>query len=206
MEEITPYLILVLLWIVYFALHSLLAANQVKRFLINKMGRSVRYYRLLYNVFAIISILPILFYNALISGKVLISQNWREIVSFVGLALATYGVIVIRLAFRQYDIKEFLGLKQLKNEEQEAFNTEGILRFVRHPLYFGSMLMLIGFWFFAPTWANLITVVMLILYIIVGTHFEEQKLVAQYGEAYIKYQRDVPMLIPKPGALGRLRK
>lgn len=72
MEDFTPYLILILLWIVYFVLHSVLAANTVKDFLKNKMGRSARYYRLLYNVFAIISILPVLFYNALISSKVLI--------------------------------------------------------------------------------------------------------------------------------------
>lgn len=205
MEDITPYLILILLWIVYFVLHSLLAANRVKAFVKNKMGQSARYYRLLYNILAVLTILPILFYNAVISAKVLIPSDWKTIVSFLGLALSTYGIIIIRLAFRQYDIKEFLGLKQLKSEEQEAFTTEGILGVVRHPLYFGGLLILIGFWLFSPTLANLITVIMLMLYILVGIRFEERKLAEQYGDAYRKYQREVPMLIPKRNALRQLR-
>ncbi|MDF9800411.1 protein-S-isoprenylcysteine O-methyltransferase Ste14 [Catalinimonas alkaloidigena] len=205
MEDYTPYLILILLWIVYFALHSLLAAHQVKGFLKNKMGQSARYYRLLYNIFAIVSILPVLFYNALISTKVLIPLDWKDIVSFLGLALSIYGVIVMRLAFRQYSFKEFLGLKQLKSDEAEPLNTEGILGVVRHPLYFGGLLIIIGFWLFAPTMANLITVIMLVLYILVGIRFEERKLVTQYGEAYKKYQEDVPMIFPKRNALRKLR-
>ncbi|WPP48195.1 methyltransferase family protein [Catalinimonas niigatensis] len=207
MEDITPYFILVLLWIVYFALHSLLAARRIKDFLKNKMGRKLaRYYRLLYNIFAVLSIVPVLFYNALISTKVLVPLDWKAIISFLGLAISTYGIIVTRLAFRQYSLKEFLGLKQLKNEEEEAFNTQGILGAVRHPLYFGGLLILLGFWLFAPTLANLITVVMLVLYILVGIRFEEQKLVEQYGDAYKKYQQEVPMLIPKRNALKQLRK
>ncbi|MEK6476114.1 isoprenylcysteine carboxylmethyltransferase family protein [Catalinimonas sp. 4WD22] len=206
MEDFTPYLILILLWMVYFALHSVLATNQVKDFLKNKMGRSARYYRLLYNIFAILSILPVLLYNALISTKVLIPADWKDIVSFLGLALSTYGVIIVRLAFRQYSFKEFLGLKQLKNDEDESLNTEGILGAVRHPLYFGGLLIIIGFWLFAPSLANLITVIMLILYILVGIRFEERKLVAQYGEAYKKYQEEVPMLFPKRSGLRNLRK
>lgn len=111
----------------------------------------------------------------------------------------------MRLAFRQYSLKEFLGIKQLKYDEDEPLNTEGILGAVRHPLYFGGLLIIIGFWLFAPTLANLITVIMLVLYILVGIRFEERKLVAQYGEAYKKYQEEVPMLFPKRKALRRLK-
>jgi protein-S-isoprenylcysteine O-methyltransferase Ste14 len=36
----------------------------------------------------------------------------------------------------------------------------------------------------------------LTVYIIIGTKLEEKKLVLEFGEAYIKYQKEVPMLIP----------
>ena len=34
------------------------------------------------------------------------------------------------------------------------------------------------------------------IYLILGSRLEEEKLVAQFGEAYRKYQREVPMLVP----------
>ena len=34
------------------------------------------------------------------------------------------------------------------------------------------------------------------VYIIIGTKLEEKKLVLEFGETYIKYQTEVPMLIP----------
>jgi len=36
----------------------------------------------------------------------------------------------------------------------------------------------------------------LTVYIIIGTLLEEKKLVLEFGDYYIKYQREVPMLIP----------
>ena len=36
----------------------------------------------------------------------------------------------------------------------------------------------------------------LTLYVIVGTMLEEKKLVLEFGEIYVKYKQEVPMLIP----------
>ena len=36
----------------------------------------------------------------------------------------------------------------------------------------------------------------LTIYIIIGTVLEERKLVLEFGDTYIRYQREVPMLIP----------
>jgi protein-S-isoprenylcysteine O-methyltransferase Ste14 len=35
------------------------------------------------------------------------------------------------------------------------------------------------------------------IYLPIGIIFEEQKLVKEYGDRYKKYQKEVPMLIPK---------
>jgi protein-S-isoprenylcysteine O-methyltransferase Ste14 len=36
----------------------------------------------------------------------------------------------------------------------------------------------------------------LTIYIILGTFLEEKKLVLEFGDTYVKYQQEVPMLIP----------
>lgn len=206
MENLTPYLTLALLWTAYFALHSLLAANRVKDFLKAKMGGAARYYRLVFNLIATLTILPVLFYNALISQQWLLPAAWKDILTIIGLILATYGIIIMRLAFRQYSLKDFLGIRQVKEGEQdEPFSSDGILSVVRHPLYTGGLLILFGFWIFSPTLANLVTAIMLTAYILIGIRLEENKLVAQYGEAYRQYQQEVPMLIPRPGSLRKLK-
>jgi protein-S-isoprenylcysteine O-methyltransferase Ste14 len=38
--------------------------------------------------------------------------------------------------------------------------------------------------------------VLLTVYVIIGTYLEEKKLVREFGNAYVKYQHEVPMLLP----------
>lgn len=77
----------------------------------------------------------------------------------------------------------------------------GIHRFVRHPLYTGTIMVVWGFYFLFPYLNNLIAVVLLTLYVIVGIRFEEKKLIAEFGEQYLLYMKKVPTLVPK--MLGR---
>ena len=72
----------------------------------------------------------------------------------------------------------------------------GIHRFVRHPLYTGTILVVWGFFFVFPYLNNLIAVVLLTGYVIVGIRFEEKKLIAEFGEQYIHYMKKVPSLFP----------
>ena len=72
----------------------------------------------------------------------------------------------------------------------------GIHRFVRHPLYTGTILVVWGFFFVFPYLNNLIAVVLLTLYVIVGIRFEEKKLIAEFGEQYNHYMKKVPSLFP----------
>lgn len=43
---------------------------------------------------------------------------------------------------------------------------------------------------------DIIVNTILIVYVLIGTKLEEKKLVLEFGDEYIKYQQDVPMLIP----------
>ncbi len=44
--------------------------------------------------------------------------------------------------------------------------------------------------------ADLVVNIVLTIYVCIGTLLEEKKLVLEFGDSYITYQKEVPMLIP----------
>lgn len=73
----------------------------------------------------------------------------------------------------------------------------GIHRFVRHPLYSGTILFVWGLFLVFPFLNNFIAAVLLTLYVLVGISFEEKKLIKEFGKEYEGYIQNVPMLIPR---------
>lgn len=188
-----PYLILASLWLAYFILHSIFADKRMKE----KLKGIQKYYRLIYSVLAILMILPIALHMLTIPSEWLWQQNLLS--KFLGLMLATYGVIIFKMSLKSYNISEFLGLKQAKQDKiiKKTLSDTGLLKYVRHPMYSGSLLLIWGYFVFAPHLANLITMICLTLYFIIGTKLEEKKLVEEFGTLYSEYQKNVPMLIPR---------
>jgi methanethiol S-methyltransferase len=72
----------------------------------------------------------------------------------------------------------------------------GAFRFTRHPGNLGAL----GFFLFLPRMtANRAVLTTLVgLYAILGSVHEEYRLHAAYGEAYERYRRSVPFLVPRP--------
>jgi protein-S-isoprenylcysteine O-methyltransferase Ste14 len=72
--------------------------------------------------------------------------------------------------------------------------TGGLYRYVRHPLYTFSLLIL---WLSPAMSLNTFIVYLaLTVYILIGIIFEERKLVREFGEEYVGYRSVTPMLIP----------
>jgi protein-S-isoprenylcysteine O-methyltransferase Ste14 len=74
------------------------------------------------------------------------------------------------------------------------FGMPGPYSSVRHPLYLGFIL---AFWA-APTMTvtHLLFAAVTTAYILVAIQLEERDLVAEHGESYRAYRRQVPMLVP----------
>jgi len=71
----------------------------------------------------------------------------------------------------------------------------GPYRWVRHPIYLFSILMI---WSTPDLTADrLLFNALWTVWILIGALLEERDLVAELGEAYRKYQREVPMLVPR---------
>lgn len=73
---------------------------------------------------------------------------------------------------------------------------DGIHKYVRHPLYLGTLLFIWGLFFIFPMLNNLIAVIIITLYVFGGIMFEEKKLLQQFGSSYVDYISTVPMIFP----------
>ncbi len=186
------YILLAILWVVYFSFHSLMARQWVKQYIYSSLSISARWYRLVYSIFALLALPALLFYT-----MGLAEERWFPPVAgtrFVSLVLASWGTIIIRLCFRNYNWKQFAGLEAEDGEEQ--LETEGLLKYVRHPMYAGTILVVTGFWLYVPTTATFIVCLLAIVYILVGIRLEERSLLEKFGADYCRYKKRVPMLIP----------
>lgn len=186
------YTWLALSWVVYFILHSLFALLPVKIYLFS-LGMKPQLYRLIYVIIATFLLIAILIFSAMIKSHFIFYPN--NILKLLGLLLAGLGVVIVKIAFKSYDTKAFLGIGNLNPEDE--FKTDGLLKKVRHPLYSGSILLIVGYFLFNPKLSALITASMMIVYFLVGIQFEERKLVKVFGEKYIEYKNKTPMLIPR---------
>ena len=181
----------------FFFLHSLLADNSVKDFL-QKKFISPRWYRIVYNVLAILTVLPVYYlYRQAPSEYLFDLPSWFQRLANVGVFLS---IILLYYSFRKYDWGEFSGIGYLKAKDKSitpSLQTKGMNSHVRHPLYFASLLL---FWFSflsSPSIPILVVAIMGSLYLYIGTRLEEQKLIDTFGEEYRQYQKRVPMLLPK---------
>jgi protein-S-isoprenylcysteine O-methyltransferase Ste14 len=191
-------LIYALLWLSFGFVHSLLARASTKRLLQPLFGRA---YRFSYNLFSALHIGLVI-----IGGQIVLGENSLEFElgnAFILLAAAfqVAGVCVIVLGLRQYDLGRFSGTTQLFGDDdtsadEEPLHITGMHRYVRHPLYLGAYLYLLGG---AVSEFGLQTALWGCLYLWIGTWFEERSLVSQYGRAYIDYQEKVPAILPFRG-------
>ena len=184
---------------VYGALHSLLASNMVKQSFRRAFGQtSDRFYRLFFNIVGGLSFLPVLAIAALDPGQTLyqLTRPWVLLTS-AGQAVAA---LLLLLGLLQTDSLHFLGLRQFTHpgsSEPSKLVINGLYCHVRHPLYTAGLLFI---WLTPVMTTSVLALNLgLTLYIIVGSIFEERRLVGEFGQAYIDYQSRVTRLIPRPG-------
>lgn len=188
------YLILILLWVLFYFLHSFLASITVKSWAESKLGLGKRWYRLLYSIGATFHLLLILIHAGGIPEKpILVQTTW---VSYLGYMFAAFGTIIIVKAFQHISVARFVGLREEKTVEKPELIISGIYAYVRHPIYSGLILIFLGYFFFNPVISSLIHFAGLLIYLPIGIYLEEQKLIKEFGNAYLQYKEQVNALIP----------
>lgn len=200
MPELTQaYLFYGIAWIAFGLAHSILASETMKRCLARVFGPT---YRLAYNGFAVIT-LAITFWLGHQYFADTEAFNHTSTIKILLSITEVSGWLLMFFALGQYDLSRFAGTHQLKaaksgthSDDDETLHTKGLHHYVRHPLYSAVFLVL---WGAAWTPFGLATAIFGSGYLLIGTYYEERRLLVRYGEAYATYRDSVPAFIPWRG-------
>jgi protein-S-isoprenylcysteine O-methyltransferase Ste14 len=114
--------------------------------------------------------------------------------------LLVMAVLLFALGGRHYDVRLVLGIKQIREgtsrkliTDTDELDTSGVLGITRHPWYLAAILLI---WARQLDVSGLLVNVIFTAYLIVGTYLEEKKLIREFGEKYLTYQKRVSMLLP----------
>ncbi|HEX9679746.1 MAG TPA: isoprenylcysteine carboxylmethyltransferase family protein [Candidatus Saccharimonadales bacterium] len=148
--------------------------------------------------------LDYLIFNSLLNFDYLTWANFipTEVANLTALAVAAFGLlIIIESSITLYQEAHTFPFNSLPHDEMtpRQLSTSGWYARVRHPMIFGYLMALVGVAVYlkSPTlllWWIPIAAVGLLEYALM---VEERQLKQWFGEDYIKYQKQVPPLVPK---------
>jgi protein-S-isoprenylcysteine O-methyltransferase Ste14 len=199
-------MLLALAWTGYGAVHSAMVSEAATGFLKRRLGAGFRFYRLAFNLVALVLLVPVAWYSQSLAGEPLIrwAGPWRA----VRYALVALAVLLFVAGGRHYSLRQFVGISQLRGgsrgglASRGGLDSRGVLGVIRHPWYAGVVLLL---WARDLDAASLVVSSVLTAYVLVGTLLEERKLVHEFGDAYRDYQRRVSMFVPLQWLRSRLQ-
>ncbi len=185
-------------WLLYFLMHSFFASLGSKRWLESRLPALLPWYRIAFNIVALVLLIIPLWLLYSQRGEPLI--EWTGYLQWLPHVIALLVIAGFLWSVRYYDSGEFLGLKQLREnirqvEDQESFHISPLHRYVRHPWYFLGLLLI---WSRDMDAGFLLSASMITIYIVIGSRLEEKKLSVYHGPVYQEYTRRVPGLFPLP--------
>ncbi len=193
------YLLIASLWIAYCLLHSFLVSTSFTNLLTRLLKNYYAFYRMFFVALSLALLIPLIRYSDQFDNNIIITYNppWntvRYILLFGALAMFFWAFFI------DYDALSFFGIRQIldfgkekKIDPSKDLKRSGLLGIVRHPMYFA---LIIALWCTVFTVTGIMVNAILTIYVIMGTILEEKKLVLEFGDTYVKYQQEVPMLIP----------
>lgn len=209
-----PSILLILLSFALFGLlHSLTASLAAKALARRWAGErnAEGLYRLGYNLLTVLTVWPPFALALLLPDG---APLWRipTLLLYLTVPVQLAGLFGMALSLWRVDLPRFLGLRQLAwwlhppspeartstpgEEPGMRLRTDGVHGWVRHPLYFFSLVVLYLMPVMTPN--RLAFTLGVHAYFWIGSIFEERKLVVAFGEAYREHQRRVPRLFPWP--------
>lgn len=188
-------------------LHSTLVSHRFQRWVERRVGKllMLAFYRLAFTLIngVVLSILSLIIltipdrnlYST--SGGLYWALRSVQIVGFVLLLFSARGVDLLKfVGLRQalYFLLHKEAFEELRPVREELLDTSGMYGVVRHPMYLSVLVMM-----WATPAMSLIYLSLALnvtLYFYIGSYLEERRLVARFGQEYVRYQEQVSRLFP----------
>lgn len=191
----------IFIWFLFGLQHSFFARNFFKTFLKSIFGQFFinNLYPLIY--FLSQCIIFVLIYDLILNlkpNKIFFSLNteFQTLIFF----LNKLSNIFLILTIFHFDIGKFIGLSQLFNLKKRdkviyKINDYYLYRYIRHPMYLGILL---TFLTSTTIYTDLffINFFCILLYVEIGSFFEEKSLIIKFGNHYEKYRSITKKYIP----------
>jgi protein-S-isoprenylcysteine O-methyltransferase Ste14 len=195
MSDIQVLIFDAFLCLLFFTQHSLMARKPFRQWLARFFP--MQYSGAFYAVASGIAVLPLVVFwqeaaYTLVSPQGLIRLFLRAlfILAIAGVAWTIWSLGL----FVNFRLQPMVDDLRDKQSVSRLVTGRGPYRWIRHPLYLSSLLMI---WSYPDlTLDRLLFNLLFTTWVIIAIILEERGLVATFGEAYRNYQREVPILIP----------
>jgi len=170
-----------------------LADLRVKSFFKKHFPFLFSYYRIIYNLISILGLIILGYFTLQVTDYFILPTLFLKIIGIVFLILS---LILFYIAFNAFDMWEFLGISSKHDTQYSNLIVGGIYQYVRHPLYTATIIICIALLCLHPTFGVLTFCLATFVYLETGTRLEEKKLIAEFGNEYIEYQKRVKKYFP----------
>ena len=137
----------------------------------------------------------------------LLFENWTRIgplrlrflpeepwIGWIGISLTWVGVAIA--VWARYCIGMYWSARVTLKEGHQLIRT-GPYAFVRHPIYTGMLLGVIGATLIAGEWRGIVAVILLLVAHSLKALHEEALLTKEFGDEYISYRKQTGFLFPR---------
>ena len=122
-----------------------------------------------------------------------VSDSWQDAFPWYFRIVVFLPLLFVAGYFAQRAHKKVF---EEERKELMVIKTDVFAR-VRHPLYFGSILIYLGFVTLSASVIALVIFFIIVMFYYYLCRYEEQLLLAKLGDEYKNYMKNVPMLIPR---------
>ena len=182
--------------LMFAAIHSIMASLPFKRIMRGKFGpRLDTFYGPVYNLIAIITIIPLVYFLYKYPGDFLymIPSPWRWLMVGVQIFGAIIGARALMDARNRFELRGQLSAPH--TPEAGVMDVQGICQWIRDPFLLSGLLII---WFTPFMTVNLLIVYIIsTVYLCIGSLHTEKRLVSQFGDEYREYQKKVHRIIPR---------
>ncbi|MDD5236396.1 MAG: methyltransferase, partial [Candidatus Omnitrophica bacterium] len=119
-------------------------------------------------------------------------------IGITGAIIFSLGMFLQFSGIRTLGIRSVLGIPELKDEDKKTgLIIKGPFLLVRHPIYFGQYLWIVGLFLMTLKPSAFVLLLMVTIFLWPVTELEERELRERFKEEYQEYQKRVPRFFPK---------